>query len=586
MGEFCGVAMPPWWERGGRKPECPSFKPKAELHLPKRWGGGAAITIGLDGPFAHYLEWMRDHKKEAKKEGLVDALKSLSEGTAAAELVSDWKAFLSNAVTEFKEAVRSWREECDVLLAGWRSLTDDTDGARRHAAAIFYQIQALCSITVIEALADRQFLPHYGFPIGLQKLRVVVPDERGGARVREEDQFRLERSGLMALREYVPGSQILVGGQLVTSRGLLKHWTGADLDQHLGLRGSYATCEDGHFFYQVARELTECPVCGKGPSATPRHLLIPRHGFTTAAWDSPKVAIDIERIGSVQQAAVTLASHADTKEIIRVTDLGGIRGLNAVYAESGEILVHNEGDYRKGFAICLKCGYAESEHELGQGRPGLPRGFEWHAPLNATHANRSCWHAGEASVLRNQTLAAREITDVVMLDPSSALGDVCRDPQLIKTLAIALQLAGAKMLDLDARELGAMIHPAGDKGWGFGPVVYDNIPGGAGHVRELLGAGRDWMVAARDALYVDANHNESCRTACLDCLLTFGSLDDPEEGALNRPGAMAVLDSLLNGKSQNTSHVRPAQKKASANAEAVPGNNERLRKARAKRRHR
>ena len=26
-------------------------------------------------------------------------------------------------------------------------------------------------------LADRQFLPRYGFPIGLQKLQVIVPDE-------------------------------------------------------------------------------------------------------------------------------------------------------------------------------------------------------------------------------------------------------------------------------------------------------------------------------------------------------------------------------------------------------------------------
>jgi hypothetical protein len=58
--------------------------------------------------------------------------------------------------------------------------------------------------------------------------------------IREEDQYRLERAGLLALREYVPGSQLLVVGRLVTSRGLLKHWTGAELDNYIGLRGNYA----------------------------------------------------------------------------------------------------------------------------------------------------------------------------------------------------------------------------------------------------------------------------------------------------------------------------------------------------------
>ncbi len=58
----------------------------------------------------------------------------------------------------------------------------------------------------------------------------IVPDAKREGRFREEDQYRLERSGLVAIGEYVPGSQLLVGGKLVTSHGLLKHWTGADIN--------------------------------------------------------------------------------------------------------------------------------------------------------------------------------------------------------------------------------------------------------------------------------------------------------------------------------------------------------------------
>lgn len=163
-----------------------------------------------------------------------------------------------------------------------------------------------------EALADRQFLPRYGFPIGLQKLQVIAPDEstRDGNRVkiREEDQFRLERPGLLALREYVPGSQLLVGGKLVTSRGL----------RMLVSRG-----------------------CG--------------------------------------------------------------------------------------FAICLKCGYADSERKVGNGQMDLPPGFLSHSPLTAISARTSCWQDGNGQALRNQTLAAREITDVLMLTFEGNLKDLARD---------------------------------------------------------------------------------------------------------------------------------------------------------------
>ena len=67
--------------------------------------------------------------------------------------------------------------------------------------------------------------------------------------MREEDQYRLERGSLLALREYVPGSQLLVGGRLVSSHGLLKHRTGAVLDTYLGLRGQYCRCRNEHFYY-------------------------------------------------------------------------------------------------------------------------------------------------------------------------------------------------------------------------------------------------------------------------------------------------------------------------------------------------
>ena len=131
---------------------------------------------------------------------------------------------------------------------------------------------------VIEALADEQFLPRYGFPIGLLRLRVLAVTESdkpdGKPYVREEDQYRLERPGLLAMREYVPGASFFVGNKVVTSHGLLKHWTGANLNTAISFRGQMAECVNGHRFYSFTADLGPCSVCGAAErKAEPQQLL-------------------------------------------------------------------------------------------------------------------------------------------------------------------------------------------------------------------------------------------------------------------------------------------------------------------------
>ena len=208
--------------------------------------------------------------------------------------------------------------------------------------------------------------------------------------------------------------------------------------------------------------------------------------------------------------------------------------------------MYNSGEFGRGFAICLKCGYAESERQYGEGMMDIPLTFMHHASLTSTRENISCWTIHETpQSFRNQVLAARQTTDALMLDFSSCLQKHADNATLLWTLDQALQISGAKLLELDGRELGILVIPAGDHGRGLGAVLYDNVPGGAGHVRELLGLGREWLQVARDILYVDEKHNEYCETACLDCLLTFDAQEPMRRGLLNRRLAIKVLDALL-----------------------------------------
>ena len=536
MGVFCAKPLPCKSEpRQVQK----QFTSPLEITLPDGaadlpWWNRPITSSALDDQFRNYLGWLRDQEEV----GLRPAVDGLLRGTGLGAALGNWKALLQGVSAAFTASVKQWHEDYDTLWKGWEATEPGST-----ANALCYQLRALYELTVIEALADQQYLPRYGFPIGVQKLRVIEPDTERPGKIREEDQYRLSRGSLLALGEYVPGSQLMAGGKLVSSHGLLKHWAGAEVDNYLGLRGQYCRCANGHFHYWVSGEAPACPLCHAPPGETPQPLLFPKHGFSGAAWDPPRWGTDVDRVGETETATITFTQSADGRTHRHEDEFAGIVGLSAQYQEDGKLLVYNRGDKGRGFAICLRCGYAESERHFGAEAMKLPTGFIHHAPLRARSRAVNCWPKDTVNVLRNQVLAAHETTDVLLLDFTDCLHKHRTNRPLVETLSYALQRAGTRLLELDTREVGVLIVPAGDGGWGLGAVLYDSVPGGAGHVLELLTLGREWLLQARTTLFVDAKHHQRCDTACLDCLLSF----DAQGIRFNRRLAIGVLDALLAG---------------------------------------
>ena len=570
MGGFCGMQRTARWESGS---------PKPPLQVSENAGDPSLCE--------QFTDFLRAEGAKMIAEQSFDLLAGTPLGTGSVI----WTRLIGEAIETFDEAVKGWQGEYDTLLDQWNSVRQGQQNAQGQANAINYQLRLRYDTTVIEALADRQFLPRYGFPINVLKLRVTSPEVNGPRRIREEDQFRLERNSLLALREYVPGSQLLAGGRLIRSRGILKHWTGENIDTAIGLRGQYAKCKNNHLYYWASGEtIKNCPFCREPARQSPMPYIVPQYGFSSAAWDPPRWSTAPELVGSVETVSATFTPAAlEGSGYIHRDDFSGVTGLIASYREDGELLIYNRGDKQCGFAICLRCGYSDSETKHGQGRVGLPGDFEDHARLNSPSETRRCWTATSAApVLRNQTLAAREVTDVLLLDFSKCLGKRRADLPLVTTLGYGLHRAAAQMLQLDGRELGVVTIPSGDSGRGLGALLYDNVPGGAGHVRELLEYGSDWLELTREVLFVDEAHDQRCKSACLDCLLSFETQDAMRQGNLNRPLALSTLSALLDGEetavpTTSATRVDDGTQSGSHEATSQPTHEERLKCARARR---
>lgn len=515
MGPFTGQPLPEKWTSG---------RPKPEVDAPE--------SNPISQQFLEYLDNLILTAPREMKETLERLWANCPNVTAGAAL---WANNLRAIRQSFQHAIADWTKDTSELISTWKEIPSVAPQATgsgpliAQANAIRSQLDALHRLTVIEALADARVLPRYGFPIGLSRLRVQVSDD--GRRTREEDQFRLQRDGMMAMREYTPGSQLLVGGMIITSRGLLKHWTGAVMhDESWGLRGQFVRTNTGYFSYSRSSTPPEDPPSQGSSTRTRRGVfLFPRHGFTTAAWDPPRHGSDFERVGKL--GIFTLAFSNPDECDPPQTGFGGVAGCVATYRDAGELLLMNSGANERGFAICQKCGYAESEWQLAaEGRIDLPSRFEWHSPLNAANTIGRCWSDHEAPVWRNHHLAAKQTTNLLKLDFGP-----CGQPmnqELLYTLGQALRLTAAETLELDEREIG-LLDPAPDPMTGQyrSILLYDSLAGGSGHLEELShpdrpATGQEWFTRAIRLLTVEGDMPDAARRReSVRRLLTAGCID-------------------------------------------------------------
>ena len=209
----------------------------------------------------------------------------------------------------------------------------------------------------------------------------------------------------------------------------------------------------------------------------------------------------------------------------------------------------------------MNCGYSESElTAFKHGPEELPKSYEHHAPLQfAPTKNGRTWvncrkHNGKHD-LRRQMLTARQVTDIAVIDVPQLVN---ADLAVATTLAHAFRLAGTQLLSLDSRELGSFVMPT-DSGPHCGLVLFDSMPGGAGHVAELLESAADWIGKLTDVLFVNEAHHERCISACLDCLLSYETQFDHDQGLLARAITWEFWDCLRNHRpwSSSASHAPP-----------------------------
>ncbi|WP_232516471.1 DEAD/DEAH box helicase [Thauera sinica] len=490
----------------------------------------------------------------AAEPGLAGGLRSLLrhtpfEGTASLD-------HLCARAAEMAEAhAASWYGEYDAIQIELARFGDPGSKSEPAFKALTLQQKRLTGEYLLRELATEGFLPGYGFPTDISSFETLTCDEIERQKIkaeRDRDMGRIDnrmrsrdlpsRDTVTALREYAPGSEVVIDGLVYRSAGITLNWhapaSNADVSEIQSIRDAWRCKTCGSSGTNVrAAYLADCPDCGAPLSAEPdcRFTYLEPAGFSVDLYGSPHNDVSTQTFIPVAPPWV----NAQGEWIALPNPALGMYRSSAV----GIVFNYTAGTNGQGFGICLSCGRAEPMKEDGT----LSDVFYDHRTGKTQEHKRLRGRQGgddpicEGSyngfaVMPALRLGHEARTDVLELLLRGLDGELINERKVGFTIAVAVRNAVARLLGIESAELGCDTKPVRIVGGSIGLaiVVFDKCA--SGYSSSVSGRLRDIFALAREELECSAD----CADVCQSCLLDFETrfrVDD-----LDRHAALAFLN--------------------------------------------
>jgi hypothetical protein len=374
-------------------------------------------------------------------------------------------------------------------------------------------------------LGSHNVLPKYGFPTDVVELKTNHLQT-----IYQASQVELDRDLKIAISEYAPGSEVVAAKVVWTSRGIRK------LRNREWQSYNYSVCGECRKFYYTIGELPTFCSCGHQLQERPKkhgRFIIPEHGFIAGNTTRSPGETPPQRIyaGQVYFAEYRLPKSDEPDDQPLVLD-DSVSSIGAQifkrYSRYGWLAVVNDG-YGRGFRICRFCGFSEPIPPFGAGVRASRRVHK--NPLN----NSDCRGAYDTYHLGHRFMT--DVLEIKLSLPNQGYIDVY-------SLLYALLDGASDALGIYRRDIDGTIYP---QGAGQPPtlMLYDDVPGGAGHVQRIFDN-------LRPAFEVALYRLERCEcgeeTSCYHCLRNYSNQSFHD--TLQRGSALRILRRYLRNDAQ------------------------------------
>lgn len=472
---------------------------------------------------------------------VVGKIKDLARGTVLADRSTS--SICDAAAEHIKRIGEVWRGEkakLDALIA------EAAEGP--YQRALERELTRLEKEYLLRDLCSRAFLPGYGFPTDVVAINTsnkidFQQQQRNENTTREDNRFisreMPSRSLDIAIREYAPGSQVVIDGRVFRSAGLSLQWHAGGaiseaqrFDVSWRCRNCGATGLTEHA-YANESALT-CGDCGAAGDSLEKDKVIRPAGFLTDFFEDLSNDISTQKFVPTQEPRVSVRGEA--------VALPDSRCGYLVFGHEGHVFHHSRGEHQNGYAVCMTCGRADSMLATNDS-PYIFRPGSTHWPLRGGTRGEEARCSAE-SVMRNVHLGYQFLTDVLEIylrSPGSGewIGTGERSKIAAATFGLALREALAARLGIASSEIDFATRQ--DKALDSGRArtviqLFDRVSGGAGFVLAGVSEIASLLLEARSRLQCQAD----CETVCSSCLT--GTDSQVERRTLNRHLAIKWFD--------------------------------------------
>lgn len=473
---------------------------------------------------------------------ILAGIKTLVQGTALESLSK--QAIIQSSREQLSVVNKHWINRYDAIaqvIEESDASKDDGTGKKVFDSAyrrLQNQLDGMKKEYLLSVLANRGFLPGYGFPTNVVELITnnKTEDRKKNNKKKWERPDYPSRPLDVAIREYEPGKDVVLNGAVYRSAGLQLSWKIPKSEHEVSKLQSLsyiAHCECGYHtaHHDSMKTLPfNCPDCSAKlkrmeyvvPTGFQVDYRAPLHNDYTrpeyAKFRTPLVTIDEE-----------------DWQALGKNDFGRFKAT-----QTGHLFHYNDG-YGAGFAFCWHCGRAHSieawpnqDNKLAISDKERERISKPHRRLQGTRKNgiSNCPNEPWSMKVGRIDRETQEIITPLVLgfgSTTTMLELQLRNPEtnqwvsdqiLATSLATAMRFAFSEMEGIAESELGISIQrrtsPEGQHATSI--FIFDKASQGAGYATQLAEKIPEVFSAA---YHFALSCSGECDKACHGCLLDF-----------------------------------------------------------------
>jgi hypothetical protein len=434
-------------------------------------------------------EDVRDFLKRCVPEELHDILGV--ETFSWAERLAGADGVLTVAVEGFRDLTNWLINEVD---AAWNNR--ERDKVRTFEMALHNHRRSIANgdgnkkNELIDFLVRSGALPKYGFPVDVVELKSTLANDR-------MENIELQRDLQMGISEYAPGAEVVADGRIFRSRYITKDFTKtADWEIYYTAKCS---CEAINFSKKPIEGRQPCVACKKENNFGWEENLEPRKGFVVGVESWDVVPVGRKKPAKYYRGDIVYLGDTERQELKRSVFDFGERQVTLFSTANDSLMVSCDAR----FNVCLSCGYAEGISINGPKTTN--KGEKRHKTAYGIACGNVSFH--------NYWLSHVFKTDVVQLTFSDDADEIA-----MRSVLYALLRGASLELDIESTDIKGCLY-GGKGGVEYSLILYDSVPGGAGHIHRIAKDENVFKRVIRRAY--DICNECDCSPSCYKCLRDY-----------------------------------------------------------------